>query len=136
MIDIGRWAATIGGAAWTVKSLLIIAMNDHFQPIEGVLYFIGVGGIFVGAFGLAAFFGARTRGAARWLIFLVTLVVAVVVTSLVSSFIQNMVGDSYTGTNVGIEEEIGILTPGVIWLAIGIFLLLATKRPSLEQPAT
>lgn len=133
LIGIGKIAATVGGAAWTVKSLVIIIMNDHFQPIEGVLYFIGVGGIFVGALGLAAFFGAKTSGAAQWLIFVVALGVAVVVTAIASSYIQEMVGDSYKGTNVGIEEEMGILTPGIIWLAIGTFLLVATRRVATPE---
>ena len=127
LIDIGKKAALIGGAAWTAKSLLIIAMNDHFQPIEGVLYFLGVGGIFVGALGLAAFFGAKASGASRWLFFLIALAAAVVVTALASSFIQETVADSYTGNNVGIEEEIGILTPGLIWLVLGIYLMVATR---------
>lgn len=134
LIGIGKIAATVGGAAWTVKSLAIIAMNDHFQPIEGVLYFIGVGGILIGALGLAAFFGVRGSGAARWLIFVVVLGVSMVITATASSFIQETVGDSYTGTNVGIEEEIGILTPGVIWLAIGAFLLVATKTSGPDRP--
>ena len=132
LIGIGKTAAVVGGAAWSVKSGAIIAMNDHFQPIEGVLYFLGVGGILVGALGLAAFVAARASGTMRWLLFLVTLVVAVVVTAIASSFIQGVVADSYAGNNVGVEEEIGILTPGVIWLAIGISLLIATRgRPAL-----
>lgn len=129
LIRIGKIAAVVGGGAWTVKSLLIIIMNDHFQPMEGILYFLGVGGIFVGAFGLAAFFAARRQGMARWLTFLVVLGVAVVVTALASSFVQETVADSYEGGNVGIEEEMGILTPGLIWLAIGAYLLAATSRP-------
>jgi len=132
LTGIGKVAATVGGTAWTVKSLAIIAMNGHFQPIEGVLYFLGVGGILVGAFGLSAFIAQRISGATRWLIFVATLVVAVIVTSLASSFIQEAVADSYTGDNVGIEEEIGILTPGVIWLAIGLFLLFSTRGEPQE----
>lgn len=128
LVGIGKIAAAVGGAAWTLKSGLIIAMNEHFQPIEGVLYFLGVGGILVGALGLAAYVAARASGAMRWFLFLVTLVVAVIVTAIASSFIQEAVADSYTGNNVGVEEEIGILTPGVIWLAIGVFLLIATRR--------
>lgn len=59
--------------------------------------------------------------------FAVVLVGAAVVTSVVSSVIQNAVGGAYTGTNVGVEEEIGILTPGIIWLLIGLFLVGATR---------
>ena len=59
--------------------------------------------------------------------------VALVVTALASSFIQSAVADAYTGNNVGIEEEIGILVPGVIWLAIGIFLVAATRRPAPDE---
>jgi len=136
LIKIGKIAGTIGGAAWTVKSLAIIVMNDHFHPLEGVLYFMGVGGILLGALGLAAFVAVRATGIARWIYFVVTLAVAVVITSLASAFIQNAVGDSYTGSNVGIEEEMGILTPGVIWLAIGLYLLIASKSPTgaREEP--
>ena len=134
LIGIGRWAATVGGAAWTVKSLAIIMLNDHFQPIEGVLYFLGVGGILLGALGLGAFFAARRTGAASWLTFVIVIAVAVIVTALASSYIQETVSDSYTGNNVGIEEEMGILTPGVIWLAAGIFLFRATRTTGAPGP--
>lgn len=136
LIKLGRIAGTIGGAAWTIKSLIIIAIDGKFQPFEGILFFLGIAGILLGALGLGAFIAQRATGAARWIYFVVTLVVAIVVTSLASSFIQNAVGDSYTGTNLGIEEEMGILTPGVIWLAVGLYLLMATRsaRADAEEP--
>jgi len=134
LAEIGKIAATIGGAAWTVKSLAIIAMNDHFQPIEGVLYFLGVGGLLVGALGLGAFVAARWTGAARWVGFVAVVAVAVIVTSVASSVVQTSVADAYTGGNVGIEEEMGILTPGVIWLAIGVYLFAAARRQGNRIP--
>lgn len=130
MIRIGTLAATVGGAAWTIKSLAIVLMNGHFQPLEGVLYFIGVGGLMVGALGFSAFIANRWSGAGRWLLFVGAAGVALVVTALASSSIQSAVADAYTGTNVGLEEEMGILTPGAIWLAIGIFLVIATRKPA------
>ena len=133
---VGKLAAVVGGGAWTIKSLVIIAMNGHFQPLEGVLYFLGVGGILIGAFALAGFVAARWTGMCRWVAFVATLVMSVVVTSAASSFLQNAIADAYTGNNVGIEEEIGILTPGVIWLGIGVFLLMATRHvPTKPAPA-
>lgn len=45
LLQIGKIAALVGGVAWTVKALVIIVRNAHFQPLEGVLYFAGVGGI-------------------------------------------------------------------------------------------
>ena len=127
VVHVGKLAAVVGGAAWTIKSLVIIAMNGHFQPLEGVLYFLGVGGILIGSFGLAGFVAMRWTDMRRWVAFVATLVMSVVVTSTASSFIQNWVADAYAGSNVGIEEEIGILTPGVIWLGVGVFLLIATS---------
>ncbi|HEX2240411.1 MAG TPA: hypothetical protein VHJ82_04650, partial [Actinomycetota bacterium] len=135
LIQIGKLAAVVGGGAWTVKSLAIIAMNRHFQPLEGVLYFLGVGGIVVGAVGLSAFVAVRWAGAQRWVGFVVVLVAAVFITSLASSFIQTAVADAYSGDNVGIEEEMGILTPGLIWLAVGLFLLAVTRRRSVSISA-
>lgn len=130
LLQIGKIAALVGGVAWTVKALVIIVRSANFQPLEGVLYFAGVGGILIGAFGLAAFVARRWDGAKRWIGFVVVLVGAAVVTSMVSSVIQNAVGDAYSGTNVGLEEEIGILTPGVLWLLIGLFLVGATRDTS------
>ena len=135
LLRVGRIAATVGGVAWTVKSLVIIALNDNFQPIEGVLYFVGVGGILVGALGLGAYVASRWTGPARWVGFLAVVIVAAVVTSVVSSALQTAVADAYTGGNVGVEEEIGILTPGVIWLVVGLYLLRATGRGRGEQTA-
>jgi len=128
LAEIGKIAATVGGAAWTVKSLVIIALDGNFQPFEGILYFIGVGGLLVGALGLGAFVAARWTGAARWVGFVAVVAVAVIVTSVASSVVQTSVADAYSGGNVGIEEEMGILTPGVIWLAIGLYLFAAARR--------
>jgi hypothetical protein len=128
LIKLGKVGATVGGAAWTVKSLLIILMNDHFQPIEGVLYFLGVGGIVLGALGLGAFVAAKWTGAAQWLALIMTVALAIVITAFASSLVQEAVAASYTGSNVGVEEEIGILTPGVIWLAIGIYMMASRRR--------
>jgi len=131
LIRLGKIAATVGGAAWVIKSLAIVAMNDHFQPMEGVLYFAGVGGILMGAIGLGALVAIRWTGPARWLGFVVVLALVAVITSVASSAVQNAVADAYTGGNVGIEEEMGILTPGVIWLAVGVYLMTRRKTPEV-----
>lgn len=130
LTTIGKILAAIGGAAWTVKSGLIILMNDHFQPFEGVLYFIGVGGLAIGALGFAAFFARRWEGLRRWIGYILVAAVALAVTAVASSFIQSAVAGRYTGTNVGIEEEMGILTPGVLWLLTGLYMIIATRRPA------
>jgi hypothetical protein len=131
--QVGRVAALVGGLAWTIKAGLIILMNAHFQPVEGVLYFIGVGGILIGAFGLAAFIGLRWTGVARWIVFAVAIAAALFITSFASGSIQTVVADAYTGNNVGIEEEIGILVPGVIWLAVGLFLWRSSRAGEARQ---
>ena len=127
VVRVGKIVATVGGAAWTLKSGLIMLMNSHFQPAEGILYFIGVGGLVIGALGFAAFVARRWSGAARWIGFVVVLAVALAVTGFMSSFVQTAVADVYAGTNVGIEEEMGILTPGVLWLIVGLYMVVATR---------
>lgn len=133
MFSTGKVLALIGGAAWTIKSMLIILMNNHFQPIEGVLYFIGVGGIVIGAFGFGAFFARRWNGAARWIGFVLMVAVAIVITAVASSVVQNAVAGSYSGSNVGLEEEMGILAPGIVWLIIGLLLLMARTPPTAQE---
>lgn len=125
IVRVGKFLATIGGAAWTVKAGLIILMNDHFQPVEGVLYFVGVAGLVIGSLGFAAFISRRWFGIARWVGFVVVLAVALTLTGVMSSLVQTAVADLYTGQNVGIEEEMGILTPGLIWLILGLYMLKA-----------
>ncbi len=127
LTSVGKVLATIGGAAWTVKSGAIILMDDHFQPFEGVLYFVGVGGLILGALGFGAFLARRWDGPARWIGFIVVAAAALTVTALASSFVQTAVAGAYTGPNVGIEEEMGILTPGVIWLIAGLYMIMATR---------
>ena len=130
LVDVGKILGTVGGAAWTVKSGSIILMNSHFQPMEGVLYFIGVGGIFLGAIGFGAFVARRWTGAARWIGLIVVAAVALTLTALAATYVQTAVADSYAGGNVGIEEEMGILTPGIIWLILGIYMMMATRSRS------
>jgi hypothetical protein len=125
LVGLGKVFAVIGGLAWTVKSGIIIIMNDHFQPVEGVLYFIGVGGIVLGALGFGAFVARRWDGAARWIAFVLALAISIVITAVAVSVVQNVVGDFYSGGNVGIEEEMGIITPGVLWLLIGLVMMMS-----------
>lgn len=128
-VKVGKVLAIVGGGAWTLKSGLIILMNDHFQPMEGLLYFVGVAGLVIGSLGFAAFVSRRWRGAARWIGFVVVLGVVLAVTGVMSSFVQTAVADLYAGQNVGIEEEMGILTPGLTWLILGFYMVMATRPP-------
>lgn len=127
VVKVGKVLAIVGGGAWTVKSGLIILMNDHFQPVEGVLYFVGVAGLVIGSLGFAAFISRRWHGTVRWIGLVVVLVLALTVTGVMSSVVQSAVADLYPGQNVGIEEEMGILTPGLIWLSLGVYMVMATR---------
>ncbi len=122
-VSIGAALALAGGAAWSVKAGLIILMNDHFQPMEGVLYFMGVGGILVGAFAFGAFIAGRWSGAMFWLGLIIVTGLALSLTAVASSILQTAVRSAYTGSNVGMQDEIGILVPGLIWLSLGTLMV-------------
>jgi hypothetical protein len=111
--------AALGGAAWVVKFLIILADDGgDAGGLAAVLYLLGVGFMVVGSAFLAVHL-ARGRGR---LVLAAGLVAAPFVVflsyALLDGLAKAVVGDSGPGW---LEDEAGILVTGLFWLAAGLW---------------
>jgi hypothetical protein len=126
-------AAGLGGLLWTVKALTITANDGSFDPIEN-FFFIGgllsllAASVFLGADVSRNLRGIRRAGAA------IAVAVAAVAASLVLEGLgKSAVAALASGSNIGLEEEGGILFCGLAWLALAAWS--AIGRRSAEAVA-
>jgi hypothetical protein len=109
--------AALGGAAWVVKFLVILADDGgDAGGLTAVLYLLGIALMVVGSAFLAGLV-ARRRGR---LVLVAALVASPLVVFLSYAVLDGLakavVGDSGPGW---LEDEAGILATGVFWMAAG-----------------
>ena len=124
-------AAGIGGLAWTVKALVITARDDSFGVLEAVLFVGGLAAL-VAAAVLIGWHVARGRSVVvRVLLTAATAFVLCTLSFLFSEVTQPLVREAAPGSNLGLEQEGGILLTGLAWLAIAA--VAATRRPDVPR---
>jgi hypothetical protein len=132
MLNLSRTAilaAGLGGAAWTVKALVITARDDSFGLLESILF---VGGLVLLL--LAAVLVARDVAGRRGTLAVTGLaVVLVAITFVASEQVQPLVRELASGDNLGLEQEGGILFAGVAWLLLAV--AAAMSRRDVASPA-
>lgn len=118
-VRVAAGLAAVGGAAWTVKFLVILADGGgDAGGLTAVLYVAGVALMFAGSVFVAGL-AARGRG-------LLVLVPAIVLSpllvfvsyALLEGAAQAVVGDAGPAW---LEDEVGVLATGVFWLAAGLW---------------
>jgi hypothetical protein len=123
--------AGLGGLLWTVKALVITALDGSFDPLESVVFIGGLLLLTTAAVLVAAHLaGRRFRGVARAAATLAGAVGLVAATLLLESVGKAVVGLA-PGDNLGLEEEGGILVCGLAWLSLAI----AAHRGAAAAPA-
>jgi hypothetical protein len=111
-------AAGLGGLLWTVKALVITANDGSFDPLESVFFIGGLlslvaAAVLIGLDVTRRLAGIRRAGA------VIGAAVAVVAASLVLEGLgKNAVAALASGSNLGLEQEGGILVCGLAWLAL------------------
>jgi hypothetical protein len=118
--------AALGGAAWVVKFLVILADDGgDAGGLTAVLYLLGIGLMVVGGAFLA---GLVARGRGR-LVLVAALVASPFVVFLSYAVLDGLakaaVGDSGPGW---LEDEAGILATGLFWLAAGLWGRRSSRR--------
>jgi hypothetical protein len=126
-------AAGLGGLLWTVKALTITANDGSFDPLEDVFFIGGLlsllaASVLVGVDLTRGLHGIRRASA------VIGAAVAAVAASLVLEGLgKSAVAALATGSNLGLEEEGGILCCGLAWLALAAWS--AIGRRSAEAVA-
>jgi hypothetical protein len=132
MLTSTRIAATVaglGGLCWTVKALVITALDSSFDPLEGVFFIGGLLALLAAALLTAPLLTKRLRGLARVAATAGAAAGLVAATFAVTVAGQALVAAIAPGSNLGLEEEGGILLAGLAWL-------FAARRiaPPLPRP--
>jgi hypothetical protein len=115
-------AALAGGAAWTVKFLVVFASDAEAEVAAGVLYVAAVLLLVVGS----TWVGTRLAGNGPRL-----LLALLVVASPALWWASYMVLDAAAKAVVGdagpawLEDEAGVLATGLAWLALGVYAVRA-----------
>jgi hypothetical protein len=129
-------AAGLGGLLWTVKALVITANDGSFDPLEGVFFIGGLLSLVAAAVLLGLDVSRRLRGLRRAAAAIATAAGAIAASLLVESLGKNVVAAVASGSNVGLEQEGGILCCGLAWLALaGVALSQRTRIAGPASPA-
>jgi hypothetical protein len=121
MLTLTRIASTVaglGGLLWTVKALVITARDGSFDPLEGVAFIGGLLALVAACVLVAPLLTARLRGPLRVVATAGAALGLVAATFAVTVAGQALVAAIAPGSNLGLEEEGGILLAGVAWLIV------------------
>ncbi len=128
-----KYSAAIGGAAWTLKVAVITAIDGSFDPLESVLFDVGLLAIVVAATS-AGWHLTRTHNPVVRVAGAFGAIVAVsLITTGLESGVRAGVGALYSGHNQGISDESGILAIAV--LALVMAAVIPTGRPAGQTRA-
>jgi hypothetical protein len=127
-------AAGLGGLLWTVKALVITANDGSFDPLESYVFIGGLLALVSASVLLGIDLTRRLRGVRRAGAAIAVAVAAVAVTLLVEALGKAVVAAAASGSNLGLEQEGGILCCGLAWLALAA--AATTQRTRIEGPAS
>jgi hypothetical protein len=126
-------AAGLGGLLWTVKALTITANDGSFDPLENVFFIGGLLSLLAASVLLAVDVSRGLRGIRRAGAAIAAAVAAVAATLVLEGLGKSAVSALASGSNLGLEEEGGILCCGLAWLALAAWS--AIGRRSAEAVA-
>jgi hypothetical protein len=139
MISLSRptiLAAGLGGLLWTVKALVITANDGSFDPLESVFFIGGLLSLVAAAVLLGLDVTRRLHGVRRAGVAIAAAVAAIGASLLVEALGKSVVAALASGSNVGLEQEGGILCCGLAWLALaGAALSQRTRTVGPASPA-
>jgi hypothetical protein len=111
-------AAATGGLLWTVKVAVITARDGSFDPLESWVFIPGLLALLAAAVLVAVDMSRHLRGVARIAAAVVGALALVAATLALEGIGKSLVAGLSNGTNIGLEEEGGILFAGLAWLAV------------------
>lgn len=111
-------AAATGGLLWTVKVAVITARDGSFDPLESWVFIGGLLALLAASVLVAVDMSRRLRGVARIAAAVVGALALVAATIALEGIGKSLVAGLSDGSNIGLEEEGGILLAGLAWLAV------------------
>jgi hypothetical protein len=120
-------AAGLGGLLWSVKALGIIANDGSFDPLENVFFIGGLLSLLAASVLLGMDVTRGLRGIRRAGAAIGAAVTAVAATLVLEGLGKSAVAALATGSNLGLEEEGGILCCGLAWLALAVWSAIGRR---------
>jgi len=121
-------AAGLGGALWTVKATGLMATAGDIGIAEPIAYLAGIAALLAACVLLAVDLARPLKGVARAAATALGAVALLAATVAIEAAGNGLIGGAYTGGNVAIEDEGGILLVGLAWLAITLLLSRRSSR--------
>lgn len=116
-----------GGFAWVVKFLAMTTAggaDGDLQPIEGILFFLGLFGSIGAGVALAGLLAARWSTVVR-----ILLAVPLALAFFLLTFaVLDPLESAFKGSDAVVVDEGPLLIAGAFWLLVGAALLVAIRR--------
>ena len=131
MLSLTRPALIAAGAAgllWTAKVAVITARDGSFDPLESYVFIGGLLAIVAASVLVPLSVTRGLAGLRRAAAVVAGAVLLFAATVALEAAGKALVGGPYSGGNLGIEQEAGILFAGLGWLALAA--AAARARPS------
>jgi hypothetical protein len=111
-------AAGLGGLLWTAKAIVITANDGPFDPLESVVFIGGLLSLLSASVLVGMDVTRRVRGIRRAGAVIGIAVAAVAASLAIEGLGKGAVAALASGSNLGLEQEGGILICGLAWLAL------------------
>jgi hypothetical protein len=123
-LRVAAYAWLVGGAAWLVKLLLILAADGGDNVAIGAAFLVGIAALFVGG-GAASYALLR-----RWSVWLAVpgALAGVAVTFTAINMLDSVL-QSVVPASGWFDEEVGILGAAILALLLGLALLRRRRWP-------
>jgi hypothetical protein len=128
-------AAGLGGLLWTVKALVITANDGSFDPLENVFFIGGLLSLLAASVLLGVDVTRRLGGIRRVGAAIAAAVAAVAATLVLEGLGKTAVAALASGSNLGLEEEGGILCCGLAWLALAAWSAIGRRGAAAAAAA-
>ena len=128
-------AAGLGGLLWTVKALVITANDGSFDPLESVFFIGGLLSLIAAAVLLAIDATRRLGGVRRAGAVIVAVPAAIAAMIVIEGLAKTAVAALASGSNLGLEQEGGILCCGLAWLALAAWAAIGRRSTTTAVAA-
>lgn len=123
----------VSGVALVLDIAIITLTNSHIEPLDSILFFIGLGAMLVTLVALAVHVGSGPEGRTRVGSSVIAFVAILVVGGTIS-FVSDAVGRRvFPPSNIGLHGEWSFFSLAVCLLALSVW---ATRRLRAAGPPT
>lgn len=120
--------AFVGGAAWVIDTVTIAVLDRAFDPLDSVLFFVGLGCLVLTVVAVATRLSAGHRGRARLGRAAVALLAVTALLGSVSLAADTLGRRLFSPANVGLHEEWSCFSVGLCMLAIAGWAAVEGRR--------